>query len=169
MSDALSPKQALFVQEYLKDLNGTQAAIRAGYSPASAASQASELLKVPKIAAALKAAQDARSERTEVTADRVLRELARIAFSDPAKAYAEDGRLLSVREMPEEARACLAGYDVEEGGDSLLTRKVKGWNKVDALKLLGQHLGMFKEKVEVSGTNGDALTIEVVTLAKAGG
>lgn len=152
------------------DLNGTQAAMRAGYSPASAASQACDLLKNPKVQEAIAEAQGARAERTEVTQDRVLLELARVAFSDPAKAYGADGRLLSVHEMPPEARAALAGMDVEEdvvGGEEgetplrRVTRKLKSWDKVKALELLCKHLGMLKEKVEHSGADGQALSITI--------
>src|SRR3954466_9694923 len=81
----LNDRQARFVAEYLVDLNATQAAIRAGYSPASARTQAADLLTNPNISAAIAEAQAARSRRTEVTADRVVLELARVAFGDPRR------------------------------------------------------------------------------------
>lgn len=85
---ALTSKQELFVQEYLIDLNATQAAIRAGYSKKTAHSIGSENLCKPEIAEAIAHAKAARSERTEVTQDRVIAELAKIGFSDIRKAVA---------------------------------------------------------------------------------
>jgi phage terminase small subunit len=82
----LTAKQERFVAEYLIDLNGTQAAVRAGYNPNSASEQASRLLSNAKIAAAVAEAQAKRQARTEVTQDRVIAELARIGFADIRKA-----------------------------------------------------------------------------------
>jgi|SRR5580692_4980177 len=76
----LTSKQSRFVAEYLIDLNGKQAAIRAGYSAKTAEVQASQLLRIAKIQVALSAAIRARSWNTEVTADRVVAELAKIGF-----------------------------------------------------------------------------------------
>jgi phage terminase small subunit len=78
----LTPNQARFVEEYIVDLNGKQAAVRAGYSPKTAEVQASRLLKYAQVQAALKAAVQARSRRTGITADRVVLELAKLAFSN---------------------------------------------------------------------------------------
>lgn len=82
---ALTAKQQRFVDEYLVDLNATQAAIRAGYSAATARSIAAENLTKPNIAAAVSAAQAERAKRTGITADRVLEDLARVAFGDVRK------------------------------------------------------------------------------------
>lgn len=82
----MTPKQQRFIEEYLVDLNATQAAIRAGYSAKTACEQGSRLLANVKIANALAEAQEKRSERTEITQDMVLRELAKIGFSDIRKA-----------------------------------------------------------------------------------
>lgn len=79
----LTPKQALFVQEYLVDLNATRAAVRAGYSAKTAEQQGPRLLGNVGVAAAIKTAQDARSEETGITAARVLQELWEIATADP--------------------------------------------------------------------------------------
>src|SRR5690242_21817769 len=79
----LNDRQARFVAEYLVDLNATQGAIRAGYSARTAYSAGERLLRNVEVAAALAEAQAARSRRTEVTADRVVLELARVAFGDP--------------------------------------------------------------------------------------
>lgn len=81
MSD-LTPQQARFVEEYLLDLNGTRAAIRAGYSPKTASQQAARLLANVKVKAAVAAAMEARSARVSVEADDVLRELWGVATAD---------------------------------------------------------------------------------------
>ena len=81
----LTPKQTQFLAEYLIDLNGRQAAIRAGYTPKTAEVQASRLLRNAKVRVALEDAMQARSKRTEVSADRVIGELAKIAFSNPSE------------------------------------------------------------------------------------
>src|SRR6516164_9458787 len=84
MPDMLTPKQSRFVEEYLVDLNGRRAVIRAGYSPNPKTTevQASRLLSDAKVAGAVKEAMQARSRRTDVTADRVVGELAELAFSN---------------------------------------------------------------------------------------
>ena len=81
----LNDRQSRFVAEYLVDLNATQAAIRAGYSAATANQIGARLLVNVKVAAAIAEAQAARSRRTEVTQDRVVLELARVAFGDPRR------------------------------------------------------------------------------------
>jgi phage terminase small subunit len=164
-----SAKAAKFVQEYLVDLNATQAAIRAGYAAGTAGVSGHRLLKSAKIRAQIDAAIAERQRRTEITADKVLQEIYRVATSDIAKAFGADGKLLSVHEMPPEARAALAGIETEElfekDGDervlSGLSRKVRHWDKVKALELLGKHLGLFRDKLEVSGKDGEALSIHI--------
>lgn len=80
---SLTPRQERFVQEYLIDLNGKQAAIRAGYSPKRAEVTASELLAERKVSEAVAAAQQKRAERLEINADAVVNELRTIAAADP--------------------------------------------------------------------------------------
>lgn len=89
-SRPLTPKQEAFVREYLVDLNASAAAIRAGYSEVAARDIGWENLRKPAIQAALQEAMNARAERTEVTADKVLLELADIAFATP-KEFSEWG------------------------------------------------------------------------------
>ena len=78
----LTPKQSAFVEEFAIDMNATQAAIRAGYSAKTAKEQATRLLSNVYVAAEIARGRAARSERTGITADRVLQELARVAFFD---------------------------------------------------------------------------------------
>jgi phage terminase small subunit len=151
-------KVAKFVQEYLVDLNGTQAAIRAGYAPKSAYVTASKLLKKPEVKASLGAAMAERSKRTEVTADRVIQEIARLAFVDVSKAYdANTGELLRPHEMPENVRAAFSGLDFSKSGD----RVGKFVGKERALEMLAKHLGLLRDKVELSGKDGEALSIRI--------
>jgi len=121
----LTPKQARFVAEYLIDLNATQAAIRAGYSARTAASQGARLLKHGGVARAVQAAQQARALRTEITQDRVLQELARIAFFDIRRLYRADGSMKDPCELDADTAAALASIEVKEelergGGEDAL-------------------------------------------------
>lgn len=93
----LTPKQAAFVREYLVDLNATQAAIRAGYSPNGARVQGCRLLAEPNIAAEIKAAQDKRARKTEITAEKVLADIERISVS--AEAVEDFGAALKGKEL----------------------------------------------------------------------
>jgi phage terminase small subunit len=147
MPDGLTPKQQRFVEEYLVDLNATQAAIRAGYSAKTANEQGSRLLAHVSIASAVQSAIAARSERTQVTADRVVAELAKIGFSDMRKfsTWGPAGVMLRDSEtLQGEDAACVAevSQTITDGGGGTL--KFKLHDKVTSLKLLGQHVGMFK-------------------------
>ena len=121
----LTPKQERFVAEYLIDLNATQAAIRTGYSAKTAASQGARLLKHGGVARAVQAAQQARAVRTEITQDRVLQELARIAFFDIRRLYRADGSMKDPCELDADTAAALASIEVKEelergGGEDVL-------------------------------------------------
>ncbi len=157
---ALDPKRALFVREYLVDLNATQAAIRAGYSKKCASEQGYDLLRKPQIQTAIAEAMKKRADRTEITQDRVIRELARIAFLDPADLLEDDGSIKLVKDMPEDARRVIAGMEVSEifdnaAGDQKqaigLLKKIKVCDKIRALELTGKHLGMFEDKLNIPG------------------
>ena len=158
----LTNKQKCFVQEYLIDLNATQAAIRAGYSKKTAGITGFHTLKIPKIQAAITRAMQARSKRTEISQDRVLEELARLAFIDPVDFYDDNGNLLSIVDMPEDARRAIGGIEATitnvehtEGSrteESL--KKIKILDKKGSLEMLGRHLKMFTDKKEVSGPDG---------------
>lgn len=164
MGADLTPKQAAFVNEYLVDLNATQAAIRAGYSEASAEQQGSRLLSNGKVALHVQAALDARAERTQVTADMVAAELARIAFSDlrdVATWGADTLALIDSSELSEDAARSLREVvattsQTEHGTTNRL--HVKQHDKMKALELLGKHLGMFREKLDVNVSGGLTLT-----------
>lgn len=133
----------MFAREYLIDLNAKQAAIRAGYSPRTAEQQASRLLVNIKVAPLIAAGMRAREARVDVTADRVLRELARVAFADIGEAFAEDGSLLPVKQIPIDTRRALASIDSDElredGAAVGMVRKVKLADKLRALEMLAKH------------------------------
>lgn len=145
VNGSLTPRQQQFVDEYLLDLNATQAAIRAGYSPRTAAAQASRLLINVKVAEAITQAREERSRRLEVSKDRVLMELARIALLDPADLFDAAGNLLPIHEMPEDARRTIASMEVHELKDGLSVQRIKLLGKKGALDTLARHLGLFDE------------------------
>lgn len=169
----MTEKQQRFCDEYLIDLNATQAAIRAGYSKKTANEQGARLLAKVSVQKYIAERKADRVERTEITQDMVLKELAIIAFSNAAD-YASviekdamvevngvtvpledaDGNPIKYRtvepvltsELTEEQKKALSV--IKKGRDGF---EVKPYDKVRALELLGKHLGMWTEKVEVSG------------------
>lgn len=154
---ALTPKQEAFVQEYLIDLNATQAATRAGYSARTANEQGARLLANVSVRLRLQEAMKEREQRTHITQDRVLQELARLAFSDLRKAFNDDGSLKMPSEWDDDTAAVMAGVDTtttSTGGDetslSMTTKKVKVFDKGAALALAMRHLGMLNDKLQVS-------------------
>ena len=151
----LTNKQERFVEEYLLDLNATRAAIRAGYSRETAGVIGYENLKKPYISNEIGKAMEKRSKRTKVTVDRVLLELARIAFFDTRKLFADQGDLIDVRELPADTAAAIANVDItsfmNETGDVTTVSKFKILDKLRALELVGRHLKMFTDKIQVDG------------------
>ena len=165
---ALTPKQERFVGEYLKDPNATQAAIRAGYSPSSAAEIGYENLRKPQIATAISEAFKARAERTRVEGDRVVLELARIGFSDIREiaSWGEGGFAYKASdELTDEAAATIAAITetvtrTRDGGKRR-TLMIKLHDKVRSLELLGRHLGIFTDKIEMSSPPADGFVIRL--------
>lgn len=148
---ALTEKRKRFCNEYLVDLNATQAAIRAGYSPKTANEQGARLLANVSVQEAIAKAMAERSRRTGVNQDRVIQELARIAFVNPQDVINPEDA--SVREdAAEDDLACIQSVKVKtmDGAKGTsMEREVKLNDKMKALELLGKHLGMFKDKVEL--------------------
>lgn len=174
----LTAKQQRFCDEYLIDLNATQAAIRAGYSKKRASEQAYQLLQKTTVRNHIAELQKKREERTEITQDSVLHEIALIAFakaSDYAKVVEKDamveveGNMIPVLdengnpvkyrtvepiltdELTEEQKKAIAV--IKKGRDGF---EIKPYSKIQALELLGRHLGMFTDKVEVKNTTPNA-------------
>ena len=147
----MTPKQALFVQEYLIDLNATQAAIRAGYSAKTAKQIGQEVLTKLDIKKAIDDAISERGKRTEITQDRILRELARIAFADPRSVFEWGPGGVTLKDSAslsddDAVAVSEVSQTITEGGGSV---KGKMYDKQRALELLGRHLGMFIDKQQV--------------------
>lgn len=144
----LTPRQQRFVDEYLIDLNATQAAIRAGNSAKNAGKIGPELLGKTGVAGAVQTAMAERSYRTTITVDRVLTELAHLAFSDMRQfaAWGPDGvKVKDSEDLSEDAARCVAevSQTVTQHGGSI---RFKLHDKVAAVKLVAEHLGMFGAK-----------------------
>lgn len=150
---ALTQKQKLFIDEYLIDLNATQAAIRAGYSPNNADKIGSELLGKTRVSDAIKTAMAERSKRTGINQDRILMELAKIALVNPENVVNFDEATIREDALPEDL-AAVASVKVKrfptKDGEGI-EREIKFYDKTKALDLAGRHLGMFKDKLELSG------------------
>lgn len=149
----LTDKQKLFVDEYLIDLNAKQAAIRAGYSVKTAEQIGYQMLQKTSVSDAIAQAMAMRSRRTGITADRVLNELAKIGFANAADII-NFGSATVQEDADRDDTACIQSIKVKtiptEDGE-ITEREVKLYDKKAALELIGRHLGMFKDKLEISG------------------
>ncbi len=155
----------MFVREYLVDLNATQAAIRAGYSEATAKEIGAENLSKPAIRALVDKALRERSQATGITGERVLQEISRMAFYEIADVMIEiegveveinstpDGKLYGlrgptdIRALPENVRRAIVGYGWDKAGNFT----VKLADKSKALDQLARHLSLYNDKLEVTG------------------
>ena len=148
----LTAKQKRFVEEYLIDLNATQAAIRAGYSPDSAKEIGCENLTKPNIRARVDKAMAERSKRTGINSERVLIELARVGLINPANLINFNAATIKAEAL-EDDLAAIASVKVKtiptEEGD-IVEREVKLADKLKALELIGRHLGMFNDKLNIN-------------------
>lgn len=158
----LTVKQALFVKEYLVDLNTTQAAIRAGYSENSAYRIGAELLHKTHVASAIARAIGNRNKRVEISQDKILEELANIAFGDlrDVVEWSDKGvQLKDSKELTPEQSAAISEVSetITASGGSV---KVKRHDKVKAIELLMRHKGMLNDKLELGGRVDIASAIE---------
>jgi phage terminase small subunit len=175
----LTAKQEQFVAEYLIDLNATQAAIRAGYSENSAHVIGCENLSKPNVQSAIADAMGKRQKRTEITQDRVLAELAKIGFANMQnymRANAGGDPYLDFSAITEDQAAALSEVTVEdytdgrgEGAREVKRVKFKLCDKRAALVDLGRHLGMFKDKIELTGKDGEPLAPPVINIGFGNG
>lgn len=164
--DGFTPMQELFCQEYIKDWNGTQAALRAGYSPDSATEIASENLTKPHIKARIENILEDRTAVAGLTVDRILRELMRIAFGDIRDTVEFGPKGVSLRDskkLTADQAAVISEVkeSVTEGGGS---QSLKYYSKEKALELLGKYKRLFGEQIEVTGAGGGPIKTEDVTL-----
>lgn len=144
----LTDKQKSFVNEYLIDLNATQAAIRAGYSKKNADKIGSQLLGKSRVSAEIQKAMAKREKRTEITQDRVLKELATIGFFQITDFMKVDKGQLVIKDTSDvdlENIPAISGIKATQFG-----LDVRFHDKVKALELIGEHLGMW------SGNTGNA-------------
>ena len=161
MTAKLTPLQARFVEEYLIDLNATQAAGRAGSKAKNLTVAGAEFLANPNVQAALDEAKDRRSQETQIDAAWVLKRLAAEAEADVADLYGSDGQLLPVNEWPLIWRQGLvAGIEIEEiqveGVKMGEIKKVRLSDRIKRLELIGKHVRVnaFQEVVQHKGLEG---------------
>lgn len=150
----LTVKQQLFVDEYLIDLNATQAYIRAGYKNFdSAGVEANKTLNIPKVRAAVDAALAERSRRTGINQDRVIEEIAKLAFVNAADVIDVDSATVLPDAKPEDL-ACIQSVKIKrttKGKSVIEEREIRFYDKKGSLELLGRHLGMFRDNVQIDG------------------
>ena len=149
----MNAKQKRFCDEYLIDLNATQAAIRAGYSVNDAKEQGYENLTKPHIQEAVAKSMAERSKRTGVNQDRVVLELAKIAFVKMTDIVDDHGRIKGT--ATDDDLACIESIKYKESDNEFggsVEREVKIGSKLKALELLGKHLGMWNDKVDLNIT-----------------
>jgi phage terminase small subunit len=161
----LTAQQAGFVSEYLKDRVASKAAVRAGYSEKTAQQIGYQLLQHPSVRAAVDEGLEKLLTDNGFTAARVIKEMARLAFLDPAKLYDKSGKLLAIHEMDEDTRAAVVGIEIEGTRTSKAgeTAKVKLADKTAALRMAAQHFGLLKEHVEVTGKDGGPIETRELT------
>ena len=157
----LTEKQQRFVDEYMIDLNAAQAAIRAGYSVKTANEQGSQNLAKLSIQQAIAEQMAERSKRTGINQDRVVLELAKIALVKMTDIVDSQGRIKS--DASPDDLACIASVKYNESESdtgSSVEREVKIASKLKALELLGKHLGMWNDKIDVNITQPIVITGE---------
>ncbi len=159
----LAPKRFAFVQEYIKDLNGTQAAIRAGYSPRSANVTSTRLLMDANVQESIQEYKEMAAKRSQVTVDRTIEEYRRIAFANITDAVHVRGGCVYIDDTddltPEQQAAIAEIHQTKDGV------RIKFHDKTKALDSLGKHLGMLSDKVQVEHV-GEAPKLEIVFRGK---
>ena len=155
-----NPKHERFAQEYVIDCDPTQACIRAGYAANSATRQAGMLMARPEVRARIAELQETAAERPGITAERVLRELARIAFADPRAVYRADGSLKDINELDADTAAAISAIEIEDptAVGKRRVRKVRHHDKTGALVLLGKHLRLFRDQAADATGSGSTST-----------
>jgi phage terminase small subunit len=172
----LTAKQERFIQEYLIDLNATQAAIRAGYSKKTAEVIGYENLRKPLIAAAIAAKQQKTAAKYELTQELIIRSIVQELSFDPARLYDSEGRLLPITELPEDVRMALTSVEFEQHGNKdapVFVSKVKWAQRQGAREQAMKHIGMFlednKQKGGLREMTEDALDRMIAQKAKEAG
>lgn len=164
---SLNAKQEAFCREYIIDLNGTQAAIRAGYSEKTAQEQSSRLLSNVKVSERVAELMQERSDRVRIDASYVLNRLVEIDQMDVVDILNDDGSMKAIKDWPKVWRTTLSGLDVmtvfnsEEATTESVLKKIKWPDKVKNLELLGKHVNVnaFAEKKQEGGNDDLAESI----------
>ena len=160
----LTPKQQRFVEEYLIDLNATQAAIRAVYSEKTAKSIGQENLTKPDIQKAIEEAQNKRTEQTKIDSAYVLKRLVEIDQMDVLDIMDDNGNVKPIKDWPKIWRQYISNIETisMDDGEGWL-KKIKWPDKVKNLELLGKHVsvGAFKDKIEHTGPNGGDINVTI--------
>jgi phage terminase small subunit len=159
-----NPMQRRFVEEYVVDLNAKAAYVRAGYKSAAPGPNASRLVARPHISNAIDYELKLLRERSFVRADRVLVELARVAFGDIRDIYDENGNLRPIKDLDPEVSAAIASIKIvaqkeNEDGSYSPVLEIKRHDKIQALTLLCKHLGIAGDNLKVSGDGTNPLTL----------
>lgn len=156
----MTPKQAIFYGEYIKDFNGTRAALAIGVPEKSAAVYAARMLRNDKVAAAIEAWKQRQQQRLEINAERVIDELVKLATYDPGNLYDKDGNRLPVHKLDDVTRAAVASVEdltteeITEVGETVTrktvarSQKLKMADKGQNLERLGRYFKLFTDRVE---------------------
>jgi hypothetical protein len=145
----LTPKQQLFCDEYLVDLNATRAALRAGYSAGTALN--GSLMRLPKIRLYLDEKMGEAAQKAQITKDMVLAELYKIAFGNMGNYFDEHGCIKPMHLLSEDAKAALWSTSVSDtgsGGTAAAVTKFRLYNKLTALDKIAKHLNLYKPEVK---------------------
>lgn len=170
-SEALTPRELLFVNEWLKDENVSRAYLAAGFdcTERSASISGSQKLSDPRIRAYLSSVRESDDIRYELDRDAIIRETNRIALFDVRKLFDADGKLLPIKDLDDDTAAAISGFDFEQikvgrGDDQLIignTAKMRFVNKVSALDMAHKILGSYAKDNEQKG-EADARLVEFV-------
>lgn len=171
---ALTPQQERFCQEYIVDLNATQAAIRAGYAANAAKVQASRLLTKANVKERVAALQQTVADKAGISAQWVLEEFKKVAGADTRKLFDDNGNLRPIQDLPDDVAAAISSVEVERRTDGhgedkevYHVHKIKRWDKLRALESLAKHLGLLVDKTEISGKDGGPVIVEIQRFADA--
>lgn len=155
----LTPKEQVFVREFLAHGNATRAAVLAGYSAATAGVTGSKLLRKAKVSAELANLRGKLLAKLEISAERVIQGIAELAFFDMRKFFTAAGNLIPIHDLDEQTARALKGCDVEklfkhfgkgQAEESGTITKIRVADRLEALELLGRHLKLFTDKIEVN-------------------
>jgi len=147
----MNAKRQRFCEEYMKDLNGKEAAIRAGYAKKHAAFEASKLLAIPEISEYVTQLKKETSKRNNITVDELIQDLAEIKNINVADLYDENGLLKDLHQLPREFTKCINEITEtksiwgKEGENEKTVRKVKFYSRLDAIEKLAKHLGFYEK------------------------